>query len=628
MKKIAKVFAVFAAIALLGTAVSCNSSDDGSDPFAKNPQPVGPSGGGGGDSISGDTLVFNVTADGGTAEDTVLFVKYDRSAAGADELISITNAEFNIWRNDSLIKTYTTIEFALDEYGSSFSGAQTPITDQADMKEYKVKLPVGSTVKKGDVIKVKLAKGTIAGPGKAVVKPENIQVALIDITAPAYYKEISDTEYQPLVSSTPVQPEDDPDDANYKKVITLVKNTYATNPESQAKVETGIERVAVGNKVTVKMKGKATRAFKAELFIVDTTKAANYWKELAPKYPADAEGGTPTEFIFPAEFTFEHSFEITEAPAGTGSTSVMFAINALDGDDTIKLKCTEYSIVRTGDLPDPTPTPTEKTIDVAVNHYDGADHGIQYTEAVATCIPAGAKSGDVYTLKMVGTADAEFTANLLFVNGSWAGITGEAIPVTFTTTEFTIEKDFTFSADTDADCKFMLTNAEMNPAVAKKLTLKEYSFTKKGATPTPTPTGSVTLTNCKAYTLSVNKDIARSNVGLTFQLFDGASTVNVTNLKVSVKIGNEAAVEKTFDSAKIEHHSWDADPTESNWRGNLNLGDGTIAQGTEVVLQVLAATVDDRSKVDGITFALQGDGAGNDYDMRTVASSKAFANPS
>lgn len=694
MKKIAKAFAVFVAIALLGTAVSCNSSDDGSDPWAKGgptptPSPTpGPSGG-----VPKDALVFNVTADGGTAEDTVLFVKYDRSAKGADELVSISNAEFNIWKNDSLIKTYTTIEFALDEYGDSFSGTTVkPITDPADMKEYKVKLPIGGTVKKGDVIKVKLAKGTITGPGKAVVKPENILVALIDITAPAYYKEIADKEYQPLgsaadsesglsgtveeVSAFATEAIGDKVTFNVTTASIGTKNTitlrYLRSAKSAAEAITLKDAVYYVQYNDGKIyKAKGDIAFELNKYgacfeegFVEGKPITDAMRTASGKYKAGS-----TELSDPATDASEYTSKISYAKqlkvgdkvtfqlvsakvAGEGKAKIndikklVKAVLVDEDEDAGKASgmspggyyqelCAQlvtgvYPRVIKDDATieavEETPTPTGKTIDVAVNHYDGADHGIQYTEAVATCIPAGAKSGDVYTLKMVGTADAEFTANLLFVNGSWAGITGEAIPVTFTTTEFTIEKDFTFSADTDADCKFMLTNAEMSPAVAKKLTLKEYSFTKKGATPTPTPTGSY-----KAYTLTTNKAVKKDDVGLTFQYFVGAGetpvTVDITNLKVSLKVGDAAAVEKTFDSVKIEHHSWDANAAESNARVNLSLGsaDEEIASGTTVVLQVLAATLSDATKADGITFALQQDGKHNEYDMLTAADSHPFA---
>lgn len=606
MKKIAKAFAVFVAIALLGTAVSCNSSDDVSDPWAKGgptPAPIGPGGGG----------------------------RSGASWSDAELIGSLANTEYT-WKEANIPAD---IAKRL-QVGSKIIFEVEPKEDAAGEKYCKFRVTKGWTAcgvseyytLAGDKIDVKEDadnpgtyenKDGNGGTYYCVVTAENLAKLQGGFDLVGNFKLIK-------IGITNLKAKE-AEDPTVAKTITLEKNQYATNPESQAKVVLDFNKVKVGDKVTVKMKGKASKAFKGEFFIVDTTEAAGYWSELAPKYPADKSEGVANPLDVPVDFTIENVFEITKPQTGTGTNACMFVINAVDGDDTVTLKCTEYSITLTkGDGWNEPETPTGKTIDVAVNHYDGADHGIQYTEAVATCIPAGAKSGDVYTLKMVGTADAEFTANLLFVNGSWAGITGEAIPVTFTTTEFTIEKNFTFSADTDADCKFMLTNAEMSPAVAKKLTLKEYSFTKKGATPTPTPTGSY-----KAYTLTTNKAVKKDDVGLTFQYFVGAGetpvTVDITNLKVSLKVGDAAAVEKTFDSVKIEHHSWDANAAESNARVNLSLGsaDEEIASGTTVVLQVLAATLSDATKADGITFALQQDGKHNEYDMLTAADSHPFA---
>ena len=150
------------------------------------------------------------------------------------------------------------------------------------------------------------------------------------------------------------------------------------------------------------------------------------------------------------------------------------------------------------------------------------------------------------------------------------------------------------------------------------------------AAATPAPAPAATTTNYKAYTLTTSKAAKKDDVGLTFQYFAGedeeAATITLTNLKVSVKIGDADAVEKTFDSVKIEHHLWDGNAKESNARVNLGLGSETeeIASGTTVVLKVLSATVSDTSKASSINFSLQQDGKHNAYDMLTAADSKAF----
>ena len=150
------------------------------------------------------------------------------------------------------------------------------------------------------------------------------------------------------------------------------------------------------------------------------------------------------------------------------------------------------------------------------------------------------------------------------------------------------------------------------------------------ASATPAPAPAATTTNYKAYTLTTSKAAKKDDVGLTFQYFAGDSeepaTITLTNLKVSVKIGDADAVEKTFDSVTIEHHTWDANAKESNARVNLGLGSATeeIASGTTVVLKVLSATVSDTSKAGSINFSLQQDGKHDAYDMLTAADSKAF----
>ena len=152
-----------------------------------------------------------------------------------------------------------------------------------------------------------------------------------------------------------------------------------------------------------------------------------------------------------------------------------------------------------------------------------------------------------------------------------------------------------------------------------------------GETPAETGTSVTYSTARKAYTLKTIKDLQKDDVGLTFQYFVGEGetpvTIDITNLKVSLKIGDAAAVEKTLGTVKVEHHTWDGNAAESNARVNLTLGEAseTIPTGTTVVLQVLEATVSDKTKVEGITFALQQDGK-KGYDMATAADSKPFAN--
>lgn len=224
MKKLVRnLFAVIAATALVGSFASCADSD-AEDPFATtstNANSAGGNGGagnGGGDNgnqgaqgagqakYTNNEITFPVTEASTNAEKTVLLVKYDRTAAGKAELIKVTNAGLKVWKNGKLIKTIDTIEFALDDYGASFSGATGQISDENDMKEYKVKLSIGDTVAVGDTIKVKLdEKAFIEAIGKdaANVNPESVVVALVDIDPSVnYYKELCENSdlYKPFLT--------------------------------------------------------------------------------------------------------------------------------------------------------------------------------------------------------------------------------------------------------------------------------------------------------------------------------------------------------------------------------------------------------------------------------------------
>lgn len=76
------------------------------------------------------SLEFHVNADSTNAENTMIFVKYDRSAYGAEEEVKVTDAELNLYINDVKVKTYNEIVFALDEYGAEISSRGDPISDQ------------------------------------------------------------------------------------------------------------------------------------------------------------------------------------------------------------------------------------------------------------------------------------------------------------------------------------------------------------------------------------------------------------------------------------------------------------------------------------------------------------------
>ena len=170
------------------------------------------------------------------------------------------------------------------------------------------------------------------------------------------------------------------------------------------------------------------------------------------------------------------------------------------------------------------------------------------------------------------------------------------------------------------------------PSTEKPATPTNNTPTANPTTPTTGTDTSKTYGECKAYALTINDKVAKKDdIGLTFQYFVGEGedpvSITITNLKVSVKVGEAAAIEKTFDSISVIHHDWDGNAQESNARVNLTLGtaDEEIASGTTVVLKVLAGTISDETKAAGLTFALQQDGKHDTYDMLTASDSHPFA---
>lgn len=201
MKKMKKLFAIFAVAALVGMFASCSDliSDD---PFATDNAEVARKI----LEVPGKEIVFSVKEASTDAENTVLLIKYDRSAAGANEKISIIDAELKVWKGSDLIKTFDKIDFELDGYGAFFTEGQEGKAfedcteeEKNNLKEYKAKLSIGQTVAANDTVKVQLAKGTIIGEGVDKVDFSDITVALLDVSESAgWYKELSETEYVPI----------------------------------------------------------------------------------------------------------------------------------------------------------------------------------------------------------------------------------------------------------------------------------------------------------------------------------------------------------------------------------------------------------------------------------------------
>ncbi|WP_406032190.1 hypothetical protein, partial [Treponema saccharophilum] len=244
MKKITRKIAL--ALVAAGFAFAFSSCSDGSDeePVAENPKSNVE------DSVDGNEITFNVNAASTNAEKTVLLIKYDRSAAGADELVNIENAEITVTKNGTALKTIDKIEFALDEYGSSFSGKNGKITDSSDMKEYKAKISIGATVASGDKITVKLEKGKITGAGAEKVKFSDIFVALVDIDPSAdYYKELcaNTEEYKPLVSEKSA--DEEPKSEEPKSEEPKSEEPKSEEPKTENPATPGTEEAPAANEM-------------------------------------------------------------------------------------------------------------------------------------------------------------------------------------------------------------------------------------------------------------------------------------------------------------------------------------------------------------------------------------------
>lgn len=581
MKKVCRnIFAAIAAVALVSSFASC--SDGSSDDEVENPKPED------GTSVAGEEITFVAVADSTNSEDTVLFVKYDRSAKGADELIKISNAELKISVNGNVTKTYNSITFALDEYGASFSGKKGLLTDKADMKEYKTKLSVGAQVKKGDTVKVVLTKGSVSGAGKDKVDLTGVVVALIDKAEKvSYYKELAENEYLPLIKVEDKKIEDKKPEEKKEEV----KPEEEKKSEAEKKPEESQEQ---------KPAEKTDEQKTAEGSEGQNTQPAEGNSENGAGGESQTED-TLSTWIFP----------VTDASTDNDNTVLLIKYNrsAAGADELISISDAELKVWKNDTL-----IKTFDSISFALDNY-----GASFDDSDKNPIK-NASNMKEYKVKLpiettVASGDnvkVEFTKGTISGAGKDKVKAGEDIVVALVDI-----------APTAGYYKELCANTNEYKAIFGKATVSTAA-----ATPAPAP--AATTTNYKAYTLTTSKAVKKDDVGLTFQYFAGEdeepATITLTNLKVSVKIGDADAVEKTFDSVKIEHHSWDGNAKESNARVNLGLGSETeeIASGTTVVLKVLSATVSDTSKASSINFSLQQDGKHNAYDMLTAADSKAF----
>ena len=150
---------------------------------------------------SGEEITFTALDASTNETDIVLLLKYDRSAEGKKESISLSEVDLSITINGTAVSTPTELDFALDQYGAKFDD---DASGDDNLKEYKIKIPLGTQLAKDDVVKVKLNSAKLADKGEDATEDtaNGIQAALIDgAAAVGYYKELAANEYVSLVGT-------------------------------------------------------------------------------------------------------------------------------------------------------------------------------------------------------------------------------------------------------------------------------------------------------------------------------------------------------------------------------------------------------------------------------------------
>lgn len=206
-KNVKAIFAGLAAAALLAGFSSCSngSSDDSLN------KPAGTSSGANQidtnneEVFSGDEISFVANVASYDSKDSVLIIKYDRTAEGSDDAISLTNVKLNVTVNGETIETPSAINFELDPY-SSFDKSYNYASEETAAKQhdYKYKFNLGKKINVNDVVKVQLVSAKVTGAGASRVKLGSLTVSLIDVsqyaTVKAYYTELCAENYKCLIT--------------------------------------------------------------------------------------------------------------------------------------------------------------------------------------------------------------------------------------------------------------------------------------------------------------------------------------------------------------------------------------------------------------------------------------------
>lgn len=206
-KNVKAIFAGLAAAALLAGFSSCSngSSDDSLNKPAGSSSGANQTDTNNDEVFSGDLITYVISVASTDSENTKLILQYDRSAAGAKEQISLTDADLALTVNGAAVETPKTITFALDSY-SSFkdgynAGTDGEEKDASKHKTYKCTIDLKKQLSVNDKVTLQLNKAKVTGEGASSVKLGSIVATIVDIAPAAnYWKELSETKYQTLIT--------------------------------------------------------------------------------------------------------------------------------------------------------------------------------------------------------------------------------------------------------------------------------------------------------------------------------------------------------------------------------------------------------------------------------------------
>ena len=143
MKKLTKLLSGLACLALATSLIACKTPEDptggapGGNGTTPEETPTTPTGNT--VTVSGDLITFTANADAvANGADVKLCLKYNRSAEGADEAITISDCNIEVKYNGQTVSVGKTLNFELDPYSSfdanyKYESAEIP----AKQKEYK-----------------------------------------------------------------------------------------------------------------------------------------------------------------------------------------------------------------------------------------------------------------------------------------------------------------------------------------------------------------------------------------------------------------------------------------------------------------------------------------------------------